>query len=237
MLEAAPLLTPAASPAEIVEEAVASRRSVRGFLPNPVDLDLVARILAVARRAPSGSNIQPWQVHVLTGQPLRTLAEELTSVFLAGEPEAPDYAYYPTHWRSPYIERRRQTGWSLYALTGVERGDHEAGQRQRAKNYSFFGAPVGLVFAIDRDLNPGSWVDNGMFMQNVMVLARGHGLHTCPLAAIGNYPPIVRRHLGIPDSQMVIAGMAIGHEDVQEPANRLRTTREELSTFCTFHTD
>lgn len=237
MPESARISAPAPTAAEIVEQAVASRRSVRGFLPDAVDLSLVERILTVASRAPSGSNIQPWQVHVLTGRPLQALGEELTAVFLSGEPEAPDYRYYPTNWRSPYIERRRRTGWSLYALTGVERGDHAAGQRQRAKNYGFFGAPVGLVFAIDSDLNPGSWVDNGMFMQNVMVLARGHGLHTCPLAAIGNYPQIVRRHLGMPETQVVIAGMAIGHEDAAEPANRLRTPREDVATFCTFHTE
>lgn len=225
------------SAAETVEAAVTSRRSVRGFRPDPVDLQLVERILAAASRAPSGSNIQPWSVHVLAGGPLRALAEELTGEFLSGAPEAPDYRYYPTNWRSPYIERRRQTGWSLYALTGVARGDHEAGQRQRAKNYSFFGAPVGLVFTLDNDLNPGSWIDMGMFMENVMVLARGHGLHTCPLAAIGNYPPIVRRHLAIPDTKIIIAGMALGHEDPTEPANALRTGREPVSVFCTFHTD
>lgn len=221
--------------AAVVEKAVNSRRAVRGFLPTPIDLPLVERILSIASRAPSGSNIQPWSVHVLTGQPLRELGNALTAAFLSGEPEAPDYSYYPTEWRSPYIDRRRRTGWSLYSLTGVARGDKEAGQRQRARNYSFFGAPVGLVFAIDRDLNVGSWLDNGMFMQSAMVLARAHGLATCPLAAIGNYPRIVREHLAIPDSQIVMAGMALGLEDPDEPANRLRTEREPLSNFCTFH--
>jgi nitroreductase len=218
-----------------VEEAVSTRRSVRGFRPDPIDLGIVERILTVASRAPSGSNIQPWSVHLLVGEPLRALGEELTATFLSGEPERPDYSYYPTNWRSPYIERRRKTGWSLYELAGVARGDYAAGQRQRARNYRFFGAPVGLVFAIDRDLNPGSWVDNGMYMQTVMILARAHGLHTCPLAAIGNYPDIVRRHLGIPGSQIVIAGMAIGHADEDEPTNRLRTDREPLAVFCTRH--
>ena len=220
-----------------VEHAVATRRSVRGFRPNPVDLATVERILAVASRAPSGSNIQPWSVHLLAGRPLRDLGAELTATFLAGEAERPDYSYYPTEWRAPYLDWRRKTGWGLYELAGIKRGDHEGGQRQRARNYDFFGAPVGLVFAIDRDLNQGSWVDNGMLMQTIMSLARAHGLHTCPLAAIGNYPDIVRRRLGIGDDQIVIAGIAMGHADPNEPTNRLRTEREPVSRFCVRHTE
>lgn len=231
------VVQPGHDPVAAVEQAVSTRRSIRGFLPDPVDIATVERILAVASRSPSGSNIQPWSVHLLAGAPLRQLGDELTAIFMAGEAERPDYSYYPTEWRSPYLERRRKTGWSLYGLTGVGKGDREAGQRQRARNYGFFGAPVGLVFAIDRDLNQGSWVDNGMFMQTIMILARAHDLHTCPLAAIGNYPDVVRRHLGITDSQIVIAGMAIGHADPDEPANRLVTEREPVSLFCTRHVD
>ena len=219
-----------------VEHAITTRRAIRAFRPDPVGLAVVSRILTVASHAPSGSNIQSWSLHVVTGQPLKRLSEELVAEFMSGAPERPDFSYYPTNWRSPYVERRRKTGWSLYGLAGVARGDREAGRRQRARNYSFFGAPVGLVFAIDDDLNEGSWVDNGMLMQSIMILARAHGLHTCPLAAIGNYPDIVRRHLGIPDSQIVIAGMGIGYIDPDDPTNRLMTDREPVSSFCTYHT-
>ena len=230
---------PAPQPKEImvaaVEHAVTTRRAIRAFRPEAVDIALVERILVAASYAPSGSNIQPWSVHVVTGEALDQLGAELTRTFLSGEAERPDFAYYPTRWRAPYIDRRRKTGWSLYQLAGVARGDREAGDRQRARNYSFFGAPVGLVFAIDEDLNQGSWLDYGMFIQSVMVLARAHGLHTCPLAAIGNYPDIVRRHLGIAPGQIVVAGMALGHPDPAEPTNRLITEREPVAAFTTFH--
>ncbi len=226
---------PSGADALAVEQAVTSRRSVRGFLPTPVDLALVARLLTLAGRAPSGSNIQPWLVHVVAGQPLADLAADLTATFLSGAPERPDYAYYPTDWRAPYLDRRRKTGWGLYALTGVARGDHAAGQKQRARNYTFFGAPVCIVFTLERHLNKGSWVDCGMYMQSVMLLARAHGLDTCPLASTGNYPDIVRRHLSIPEDQIVLAGMAMGFADPDEPANRLRTERAPLADFCTFH--
>jgi nitroreductase len=230
---------PAPQPIDVsiaaVEHAVVTRRAMRAFRPDTVERSLVERILAAASHAPSGSNIQPWSVHVVTGEPLRLLSAEMTEAFLSGEPERADFAYYPTNWRPPYIDRRRKTGWGLYQLAGVERGNREAGDRQRARNYSFFGAPVGLVFAIDDDLNKGSWLDYGMFIQSVMVLARAHGLHTCPLAAIGNYPDIVRRHLRIAGSQVVIAGMALGHLDQGDPTNRLITEREPVSAFATFH--
>lgn len=231
--------SPAPQPTEVVaaavEHAVTTRRAIRAFRPDPVDMALVKRILSAARFAPSGSNIQPWSVHVVTGEPLRRMSAELTRTFMSGAPERPDFAYYPTNWRPPYIDRRRKTGWSLYQLAGVARGDRQAGDRQRARNYAFFGAPVGLVFAIDKDLNQGSWLDYGMFIQSIMVLARAHGLHTCPLAAIGNYPDIVRRHLGIADAQIVIAGMALGHPDMADPTNRLITEREPLEEFTAFH--
>ncbi|MBN8938958.1 MAG: nitroreductase [Rhizobiales bacterium] len=230
---------PAPQPVDVmaaaVEHAVRTRRAIRAFRADPVDIGLIERILSAARYAPSGSNIQPWSVHVVTGAVLERLGGELTETFLSGQAERADFAYYPTTWRAPYLDRRRKTGWSLYQLAGVERGDRAGGERQRARNYSFFGAPVGLVFAIDDDLNQGSWLDYGMFIQSVMVLARAHGLHTCPLAAIGNYPDVVRRHLGIAPGQIVVAGMAMGHADQDAPTNRLMTEREPVAAFTTFH--
>ena len=229
--------TPVTAASNAVDHAIVSRRSIRGFLPEPVPLDTVRRILSVAARAPSGSNIQPWRVHVLTGEPLARLRAALTEAFMAGEPEHAEYDYYPTSWRSPYIERRRETGWSLYQLVGVARGDFEAGRLQRARNYAFFDAPVGMVFAIDRDLELGSWLDFGMFLQNIMVAARGRGLDTCPQQSIANYPEIVSQALGIPDTQMIVCGMALGQADPSEPANALVTHREPVEAFATFHTD
>lgn len=226
-----------ASASEAVERAITSRRSVRGFLPVPIPREQVERILAIASRAPSGSNIQPWKVHVLMGPALERLKHELCAAHFGGEPEAREYEYYPTNWRSPYLERRRKLGWELYRLTGVQKGDYDASLRQRGKNYVFFGAPVGMVFTIDRDLGRGSWLDFGMFLQNIMIAARGFGLDTCPQAAIANYPQILRRQLKIGDDQMIICGMAFGLADPDEPANRLVSEREPVDAFTTFHAD
>jgi len=218
-----------------VDQAITGRRSIRAFLPTPVPLEMVEHLLSVAGRAPSGSNIQPWRAHVLLGAPLAALTRDMVAAFEAGEREKGEYDYYPNEWRSPYIERRRATGWGLYALAGVERGDRAGAARQRGLNYTFFGAPVGLVFTIDNDLGRGSWLDFGMFLQSIMVAARGHSLDTCPQAAIGNFPPVVRRHLGIPDTQMLVCGMALGFADPAAATNTLVTEREPLSAFVTVH--
>ncbi len=218
-----------------VDRAITGRRSVRAFRSDPVSLDAVRHLLAVASRAPSGSNIQPWRVHVLTGDPLAALCRDLVAMHDAREPEQREYEYYPTAWRSPYLDRRRKAGWGLYALAGIAKGDRTAAARQRGLNYTFFGAPVGLIFTIDRDLERGSWLDYGMFLQSIMVAARGHGLDTCPQAALANYPAVIQRHLGIPDGEMVVCGMALGHADPDAPTNTLVTEREDLSSFATFH--
>ena len=218
-----------------VEEAIATRRSVRGFLGTPVGMPVVARLLELAARAPSGSNIQPWKVHVVTGPALARLTAAMLAAHEAGEPEAREYAYYPLAWRAPYLDRRRRAGWQLYELAGVARGDRAGASRQRGRNYTFFGAPVGLVFTIDRDLERGSWLDYGMFLQTLMIAARGHGLDTCPQAAIANHPAILREHLSIPPGEMVVCGMALGHADPGEPANALVTEREPVAAFATFH--
>jgi nitroreductase len=220
---------------EVVVRAIEGRMSVRGFLDRPVDRGIVERLLALAARAPSGSNIQPWKAHVVTGAALARLTTALSAAHFAGEPEAREYEYYPLTWRAPYLDRRRRVGWQLYELTGVARGDREASLRQRGRNYSFFGAPVGLVFTIDRDLEQGSWIDYGMFLQTLMIAARAAGLDTCPQAAIASYPGIVRRELGVGGDEMVVCGMALGHRDPDEPANALRSERAPVAEFTTFH--
>lgn len=219
----------------VVDEAIVSRTSIRGFLPHPVPRHLIEHLLQVAARAPSGSNIQPWRIHVVDGGALRALTRDLLASHNAFRPQTAEYDYYPTEWRSPWIERRRAAGWGLYQLAGVERGDREASHRQRARNFTFYGAPAGLICTIDRDLGRGSLLDTGMFLQNLMIAARGHGLHTCPQVSAVSYPDVVRDHLVIEDSQMLLCGMALGWADPDEPTNKLRTEREVLSTFVTFH--
>ncbi len=215
--------------------AIRSRRSIRGFLDTPVGRDTVVELLEVAARAPSGSNIQPWKVHVVTGPALARLSRALGEAFRGGAPEKREYEYYPLRWRSPYQERRRAVGWRLYELAGVARGDHAAGERQRARNFAFFGAPVGLVFTIDDDLEQGSWMDYGMFLQSVMVAARGFGLDTCAQAAIASYPDVLRAELGLPASEIPVCGMALGVADPSEPTNALESEREPVAGFTTWH--
>ena len=220
---------------EIVTGAIVSRRAVRGFLPTPVDVDVVRKILAVASYAPSGANLQPWQVHVVMGATRDELSNALMGAFNRKQPEIREYDYYPVVWRSPYVERRRQTGWGLYELLGIRKGDREASAKQHVRNYAFFGAPVVLICTIDNDLGKGSWLDYGMFLQNIMILARSHGLHTCPQAAVANYPQIIKEHLGIGSDKTIVCGISMGYEDPGVLANRFRPPRIGLDDFVQFH--
>ena len=218
-----------------VEAAIGTRRSVRGFTDQPVPRDVVRHILELASRAPSMTNTQPWRVHVMTGEPLAAFKAELCAAHRGGQHWDAEYGYYPAEWVSPYIDRRRQIGWALYELLGIAKGDREASARQHEKNFAFFGAPVGMIFTAARVLQTGSYLDLGMFLENIMIAARGYGLDTCPQAAFAFLHPLIRRHLEIPDSELVVCGMALGYADPAEPANALRTVRAEVDTFTTFH--
>ncbi|MCE0766028.1 nitroreductase [Pseudonocardia kujensis] len=219
----------------IVEEAIVGRRTVRGFLPDPVPEDLVRRLLEIASRAPSGSNIQPWRVAVVTGEALRALSADLLAEHDREADPRPDYDYYPARWRSPYLDRRRECGWGLYSTVGVARGDRAAAHRQRARNHTFYGAPVAVFVSIDRDMGRGSLLDAGMFVQNLLIAARAHGLESCPQVAVVSYPDVVRRRLAIPETEMLVCGVGLGRIDPDEPANTLRTSRVPVETFATFH--
>lgn len=208
---------------------------MRGFLPSPVPRATIEAVLELAARAPSGTNIQPWKVYVCSGAVRNALTDELLAAHAAQDgTHVEEYAYYPRHWREPYLARRRQLGWDLYGLLGIAKGDRAATGRQHARNYAFFGAPVGLFFTLDRDLERGSWLDCGMFIHGVMIAARAFDLHTCPQAAFTPYHRIVRRHLDIPDSEILLCGMALGTIDPDEPANALDTVREPVAAFTRF---
>ena len=217
-----------------VEEAVGQRRSVRAFLPDPVPRETVARILQIAARAPSGTNMQPWKVHVLTGGAKDSLSAAILTAFDGEEEHAGEWAYYPKKFRDPYLARRRKVGWDLYGLLEIEKGDFEKTHKQHGRNYTFFDAPVGLVFVIDRDLEIGSWLDYGMFIQNVMVVARSHGLDTCPQAAFAPYHKVIREELELDDREAVVCGMSLGYADWSKVENTLITEREPLDGFVTF---
>ena len=220
-----------------VDAAITSRRSVRAFLATPVPQDEIARILDVAARAPSGTNTQPWKVYVLTGAARARLSTAIQAVNAdpaQSREHTEEYAYYPREWTSPYIDRRRKVGWDLYSLLGLQR-DNKAGMAaQHARNYAFFDAPVGLIFTIDRIMAQGSWLDYGMFLQNIMVAARARGLDTCPQAAFTQYHRIIAGELGLADNEMVVCGMALGWADPERIENTLVTEREPSHSFASF---
>jgi len=224
-----------------VARALLSRRSVRGFLPTPVSRATIEGILQLAARAPSGTNCQPWKVYVCAGAVRRALTADLAAAHdaqAAGSREhVQEYKYYPQTWRDPYLARRRKLGWDYYGVMGIGRGEHAATHAQHAKNFSFFGAPVGLFFTLDRDLEQGSWLDTGMFVQGVMIAARAYGLHTCPQAAFTPFHRVVRRHLPIPDSEILLCGMALGVIDDAARENTLNTEREPVAVFARFFGD
>jgi nitroreductase len=219
---------------EVVDAAITSRRSLRAFLPTQVPRATVEHLLDVAARAPSGTNMQPWRAHVMAGARLRRFCDVVEAAFLAGATEARDYRYYPETFFEPYLARRREVGWGLYSLLGIGRGDTDKMRLQHARNFRFFGAPVGVIFTIDRRLEIGSWLDYGMFLQNVMVAARGIGLDTCPQAAFANFPDTVRAALDLPVQEVIVCGMAIGYADPNAVENALQTTRVPAREFASF---
>lgn len=221
-----------------IEEAILTRRSVRAFLPTAVPMDLIRRILDVSARAPSGTNMQPWKAWVLTGAARARLVEDtLARRGPEKDMHTSEWNYYPEPRPEPYRSRQRATGWGLYGLLGIEKGDTARMWEQHGRNFTFFDAPVGIIFTIDKVLEIGSWLDYGMFLENVMLACRGHGLHSCPQAAWPPFHTLIRRHLSIPEDQHIVCGMAIGFEDERAPENALRTPRETLETWVTFVDD
>jgi nitroreductase len=220
-----------------VDAAITSRRSLRAFLPTPVPRAVIEDILAVAARAPSGTNTQPWRVHVLTGEAKAALSRDIVAAYDDPAQRAEhteEYAYYPTEWRSPYIDRRRKVGWDLYTLLGIAKTDKARMHAQHRRNYDFFDAPVGFIFTIERVMRQGSWLDYGMFLQNIMVAARARGLDTCPQAAFTQFHRIIESHLGLGEHEMVVCGMSLGHADPAAVENTLVTEREPVSGFARF---
>lgn len=214
-------------------EAVIGRRSVRAFLPDPVPLETLRAILADASRAPSGTNSQPWFVHVVTGAARDRVSRDVLEAARTGA-LSPEYPYFPDDAGEPYLSRRRKVGFDLYALYGIERNDKAGRLRAGLKNFEFFGAPVGMFFSMERKMQFGSWLDLGMFIQNVMIVARHYGLETCPQQAWGKYGPAVHAALGLSQERILVSGMSLGYEDRSAPANALVTEREPVESFAVF---
>ena len=230
-------ITPTTEQIGIVDAAITTRRSLRAFLPTPVPRQTIEDILAVAARAPSGTNTQPWKVYVLTGAAKTELSRKIMAAHNDPEERAThteEYAYYPTEWKSPFIDRRRKVGWDLYGLLNIAKTDKARMHAQHGRNYEFFDAPVGLMFTIDRILRQGSWLDYGMFLQSIMVAARGRGLDTCPQAAFMQFHRIITEHVGAPDNEQVVCGMSLGYADPGAVENTLVTERDAVGAFARF---
>ncbi len=223
---------------DAVDWAIVSRRAIRAFLPTEVPRTEIEAILDVARHCASGVNTQPWQVHVLTGAVKQRVSTAVLAAYddpaqLAALDEP--YDYYPSEWVSPYVERRRKVGWDLYSLLGIAKGEKARMHAQHARNFRFFGAPVGLIFTIDRVMQQGSFLDYGMFLQSIMVAARARGLDTCPQAAFTTFHRLIARELGIADSQRLVCGMSLGYADPSRIENSLVSDREPVQHFTHFH--
>lgn len=224
--------------ASSVDDAIRSRMSVRAFTPQPVDRSDIEALLQVASRAPSGTNCQPWKVYVLQGASRQTLVDKVCTAHdaLRADPtlaaqyqEA--YDYYPTQWVSPYIDRRRENGWGLYGLLGIGKGDKDKMHAQHQRNFRFFDAPVGLMFTVDKVMGRGSLLDYGAFLQNIMVAARGRGLHTCPQAAWNGFASVILPHIGAGEGEMLVCGMALGYADAEAAVNGFHTPRVPVQEF------
>ena len=216
-----------------VSEAVARRRSVRAFLPDPIPAATVRGLIETAHRAPSGGNLQPWRVHAIAGEAMAAFRALIASR-IADSPrgEAPEYAVYPPSLGEPFRSRRFAVGEAMYETLGVAREDKLGRLAWFSRNYDFFGAPVGLFFTIHRSLGPPQWVDLGLYMQTLMLLAVEQGLDTCAQEAWSVWPRTVGEFLGLDADHMLFSGMALGRRDPDAPVNRLQTAREPFDAFA-----
>jgi nitroreductase len=215
-------------------EAIRSRMSARAFLDTPVSQSQLTTLFETARWAPSGGNTQPWRVVVPSQATCQAIGDAIVAQREAGTAPNPDYAYYPNEWTEPYKSRRKACGVALYGALGIAKEDTQARKAQWYRNYYFFGAPVGCFFCVEKTLEKGAWMDTGMFIQSVMIAAKGLGLDTCPQAAMAEYPDIVRTHCQIAPNWAIVCGMAIGYADKAHPINQYRTEREPVKALVQF---
>jgi len=217
-----------------VTQAIKQRHSVRSFLNKTVSKETLKSIFETARFAASGVNMQPWQVAIVSGKTKQTLQTSMIAAFRSGQTETMDYHYYPKEWVTPYKARRVATGTQLYDVLNIKREDKEARLKQWEANYRSFDAPVMLLFFIDPSLETGSYLDYGLFLQNIMLLAEEAGLSTCPQGALAEFPKLIKEQLEIEQSKILLGGMALGYEDKSHPVNQYRTPRVEPEDFCTY---
>lgn len=225
----------------IIDEIITSRHSVRAFLDTPVEPQIIKDILTVASRAPSGTNTQPWKVYVVTGQKRNELIskvfqakEEMKTNAELAEQCKETFPYYPQTWISPFIDRRRENGWGLYGLLGIQKGDKEKMSAQQDRNFKLFDAPVGLFFTVNKAMGIGAKMDIAMMMQNIMLASKARGLDSCPQAAWNHYHPIVREVIGANDDEELVCAIALGYADNSDIVNTFQTPREPVENFAVF---
>ena len=217
-----------------VSEAIATRKTIRAFKSDPVARNTIEEIIALAARAPSGGNLQPWKVYALLGPARDELVRrvaEVRKVHPMGT--TPEYHIYPPDLTEPYRTRRFRIGEAMYATINIPREDKLARLKFFSANWEFFGAPCGLIFTIDRQMQQGQWADLGMFMENIMLLAREHGLHTCPQEAWAMFHPQIREYLSVPENEMIFCGMGVGFADEAAAVNSLVTERAPAGEYLT----
>lgn len=219
-----------------VKEAFVSRRSVRRFLPDSVSKEKIENILEGAAFAPSGHNIQPWHVYVVQGQKKLSITQSIVDAIKDGSSKnmKTEFDYYPTEWFEPFVSRRRAVGFELYKLLEIGRDDFEARDKQMQENFHFFGAPVGMFITMDKRLATGTFMDVGMFIQSILVGARGEGLHSCGQVAFTKFHTLIAEQLEFKENEMLVCGVSIGYEDTSAPENALRVEKLQYSDFTTF---
>lgn len=217
-----------------VSDALKARKSVRAFIDKPVEKEKIYRILDAARCAPSGTNTQPWQVAVVSGEKKKELDALMKKEFDLKGKGHPGYNYYPEKWIDPYRQRRIDCGMQLYSTLKIAREDKEKQKAQWLANYRSFDAPLAMYFFLDQIMETGSFMDYGMFLQSIMLMAVEEGLATCPQAALAEYPELIRNALDYAENYRLICGMAIGYEDTTAVVNSYRTPREHVDTFTRF---
>ena len=217
-----------------VEDALQQRKSVRAFLDKAVQEEKINTILTAASHAPSSVNTQPWQVAVVSGECKQKLQNRIEMAFRGGDKGKADYRYYPNEWIEPFKSRRKACGLQMYSTLGIKREDKNRQLDQWAANYRSFGAPVMLLFFMDKMMQAGSFMDYGMFLQSIMLVALEQGLATCPQASLADYADIIREDLNYPKDSILLCGMALGYEDKDALINVYRTPRESIDSFTRF---
>jgi nitroreductase len=218
-----------------VTEAIAYRRSVRGFLDTPLDIALVREIVEKAARAATGGNVQPWHIDIIHGESMQTFKAIMAEKMANRAKEEPEYQIYPVGLKTPYEDRRFEVGEMLYGSIGIDREDRKGRAMWFSRNFQFFNAPVGLFCTTDRQMGAPQWGDLGMMIQNIMLLACEAGLDTCPQECWAIYPETVRSFLGTPPERMLYTGMSIGYKDADDPANSLLPNRAASAEWLTVH--